>query len=441
MIGRRVGDAAGRYVRLAGMRPYNVLVAAEQLSAIGDAVSVLAVPIFVFGATNSALAAGAAVAARSLPWVFIGPAVAVWTDRYSRQGIMVACDLGRAVLTAALFLVTPLPAIVVVVLGIGTMSAIQRSARASLIPSVVGRVDYPTAASLQRMLLVVGTAVGSAIGGVLIARIGARYGFLVDAGSFAASGALVLSVRVPAGAKRGGGGGGLLEGWRQVFAHRQVAFTLWTCTLGFVLSSGGTLLATRAQAVVFHADASLTGNLIAVVSVGVAVGSIAMGSSTWLRDRYPPAAGPLVFALAYATMTLVPRPQLMFLTWTLAGLVMGAHLVYLNVIVVQGLPNSVLGRATSVINAVGYSALVIGPYLTGALLDRLGPRYAPLGLALVGAAAVPAAALASRAVARRLGVESPGRGGEGDAPREAERSHTEAAQAVEVPSGNPVKRR
>src|SRR5262249_47822059 len=275
------------------------------------------------------------VAARSLPWVFIGPAVAVWTDRYSRQAIMVGCDVGRAVLTAALFVVTPLPAIVLIVLGIGTMSAIQRSARASLIRGGVGRGDYPTAAWLQRMLLVVGTGVGSGIGGVLIAHIGARYGFLVDAASFAASGALVLTVRVPAGAKRGGGGGGMLEGWRQVFAHRRLAFTLWMCTLGFVLSSGGTLLATRAQAAVFHADASLTGNLIAMVSVGVAFGSIAMGASTWLRDRYPAAIGPLAFALAYAAMTLVPRPELMFVTWTLAGLVMGAHIVYLNVIVVQ----------------------------------------------------------------------------------------------------------
>ena len=282
----RVRDAAGRYVRLARPAPYNVLVAAEQLSAVGDAITLLALPIFVFGATGSPVAAGVALAARSLPWVFVGPAVAVWTDRANRQAIMVACDVGRAALVGSLFLVDQLPAVVAVALGTGTLSAIQRSARASLIPAVVTRDDYPTATSLQRTLLVAGTALGSALGGVVIARVGARYGFLVDAATFAASAALVLVVRVPAALRRGAGGGGTLEGWRQVFGHARLGYALLATVVASTLNGSAALLATRAQAEVFHADASAAGALLAVASIGVAVGSIATpGLIGWLGAR------------------------------------------------------------------------------------------------------------------------------------------------------------
>lgn len=412
-----VREVTGRYLRLARTRPYNVLVAAEQLSAVGDAVTLLALPVFVYVATGSPVAAGVALAARSLPWIFIGPAVAVWTDRSSRQAIMVGCDLGRAALVASLFAVDELPAIVAVALGTGTLSAVQRSARASLIPSVVAREDYPAATSLQRTLLVAGTALGSALGGVVIARVGARYGFLADAATFAVSAALVMSVRVPAAARRGTGGGGPLEGWRQVFADARLGYALLASVVAATLSGGGTLVATRAQTEVFHADASVAGGLLAVASIGVAAGSIAMGASGWLRDRYPPAAGPAGFGLAYAAMSLVPRYEVALVTWFLAGLVTGGQLVYLNVLTVRLLPNSVLGRAASVINALGYAGLVVGPFLTGELLGSLGPRYAPLGLALCGAAALPAAGLVSGAAARRLRVASTEEGGDRHGPR------------------------
>jgi len=429
MMGR-VRTAAAAYARVARNPTYAVLVAAEQLSAVGDAVSVLAVPIFVFGATGSPVAAGVAVAARSLPWVFIGPAVAVWVDRGNRQAIMVACDVGRALLVAALFFVDQLPLVVLIALGSGTLSAIQRSARAGMIPRVVGADDYPAATSLQRMLLVVGTAVGSAAGGVLIARVGARYGFLADAASFAASAILVLSVRVPPAARRGAGGGGMLEGWRQVFRHAPIAWALWTSTIAFTLSSGGTLLATRAMSEVFHGDASLAGTLVAVVNVGVAFGSLAMGASAWLREHYRPAIGPLSFVAAYAAMTLVPRFEVALVSWTVAGLIMGGHLVYLNVLVVRLLPNSVLGRTTAVINAVGYTSLVVGPYVTGVLLVWLGPRSAPLGLALSGAAALPATAVLTRVVAGWLRGQSGTEGGDARGTSEGGQPQPEAAQAV-----------
>jgi MFS family permease len=418
----RAREAAGRYVRLAATRPFNVLVAAEQLSAIGDAVTLLALPIFVYTASGSPVAAGIAVAARSLPWIFIGPAVASWTDRASRQAIMVCCDIGRAALVGSLFFVDQLPAIVAVALGSGTLSAIQRSARAALIPSLVAGDDYPTATSLQRTLLVVGTALGSAAGGVIIARIGARYGFLVDGATFAASAGLVLSARVPAGARRGAGGGGALEGWRQVFGHARLGYALLASVVASTLYGSGTLLATRAQTEVFHRDASVAGALLAVASIGVAVGSIAMGASAWLRDRYTPAAGPVAFAGAYAAMSLVPRYELALATWFLAGLVVGGHLIYLNVLTVRLLPNSVLGRAASVINALGYGGLVLGPYVTGELLAWVGPRYAPLGLALCSAAALPGAAIVSTAAARRLRRQSTEEGGDRhgrDAPPQA----------------------
>jgi len=395
---RTVRDAAARYVRLLGQRPFNVLVAAEQVSTAGDSITVLALPIFVVDSTGSPLLAGLALAARFLPWIFVGPLAAPWTDRSSRKAILVGCDLGRAALVGALALLGPGSAQAPLVLAIsfagGSLSAVQRAARSSVVPSVVSRDDYPTAVALQRTLLVSSAAVGSAAGGVLVAALGARTGFAVDALTFAISAALVATAALGAAAGRRAVHGGALEGWRQVFGHRPVAYALLTGTVAQLLNAGAPLLATRAQSALFGGDASLSGSLLAAVSAGTAAGAVVLGSSDRLRRSFHPATGPAAFVLAYAGVVAVPRFELALVAWFLAGAATGAQLVYLNVMTVRLVPNTVLGRAGAVINAVGYTGWTAGPYLTGVLEEHLGPRYAFGGLAAAGAVLLLAAVLA-----------------------------------------------
>ena len=385
---RPVRDAAARYVRLLGQRPFNVLVAAEQISTAGDSITVLALPIFVVDSTGSPLLAGLALAARFLPWIFVGPLAAVWTDRSSRKAVMIGCDLGRAALVATLALLDPGSAQVPLVLAIsfagGSLSAIQRAARSPVVPSVVSRDDYPTAVALQRTLLVSSAALGSAAGGLLIASLGARTGFAVDALTFAISAGLVATVAIAVPSGRRSVHGGTLEGWRQVFGHAPIARALLTSTVASLLNGGAALLATRAQSALFGGDAAISGNLLAMISIGTAAGAVVLGSSARLRQSFHPAAGPAVFVLAYAGVVAVPQYDVALATWFLAGVATGAQLVYLNVLTVRLVPSMVLGRAGAVINAVGYTGWVAGPYLTGVLEERLGPRYAFGGLAAAG---------------------------------------------------------
>src|SRR5437879_3921878 len=74
----------------------------QSISQLGSQVSALALPL------TAALALGAGPidmgvlgAAQTAPWLLIGPLAGVWVDRWPRRPVLVAAELGRALLLAS----------------------------------------------------------------------------------------------------------------------------------------------------------------------------------------------------------------------------------------------------------------------------------------------------------------------------------------------------
>jgi len=79
-----------------------------------------------------------------LPLVLFGLPTGLWVDRARRRPIMIATDIGRAILLASIPLAAlagrlGMPQLYVVSFGMGAMTALFRVACGSLLPSVVGR--------------------------------------------------------------------------------------------------------------------------------------------------------------------------------------------------------------------------------------------------------------------------------------------------------------
>src|SRR5439155_3040219 len=88
----------------------------ESVSAIGDAVTLTALPLLVLALTGSGLAMGIVGVLQMLPDLVFGLVAGALADRWDRRRMMLYADVGRAILTALI----PLS----IVLGIPTMGVI-----------------------------------------------------------------------------------------------------------------------------------------------------------------------------------------------------------------------------------------------------------------------------------------------------------------------------
>src|SRR2546425_2654141 len=116
-------------------------------------------------------------------------------DRFDRRMVMVASDLAGAACFAALaFARSPASLLVLAFLAALSSSPFNSAADAA-IPNLVLESDLAWANGTISFGRSVGFVVGPAAGGLLVAALGVPAVFLINAGSFVASAALVLTVR------------------------------------------------------------------------------------------------------------------------------------------------------------------------------------------------------------------------------------------------------
>src|SRR5688500_7296 len=75
---------------------------AHAMSRAGDAFNSVALVVLVFTLTGSGLGVAGTVAFEVVPILLLGPLAGLTVDRYPRRSVMVAADLGRAVLVLVL---------------------------------------------------------------------------------------------------------------------------------------------------------------------------------------------------------------------------------------------------------------------------------------------------------------------------------------------------
>ena len=111
---------------------FRSLLAGLAVSQLGDWLYNLALVALVYERTDSVLWAGVTTAARVVPIVALGPLGGVVADRFDRRAVMVACDLIRLVLMAALALVAA--ASLPIVVGAGDRR--RRDGRGQPVPAL-----------------------------------------------------------------------------------------------------------------------------------------------------------------------------------------------------------------------------------------------------------------------------------------------------------------
>lgn len=187
------------------MRPFRLLVIGNGISAYGSYLNMVALNVFVYQVTDSALAAGLFMAVRLLTSVAGGVVSGRLVTRFDRKRLMVGADLTQA---AVLLILLPLPdharipLLYVLAVATGACSTLSQVALRSSVPEIVG-ADLRAKAN---GLLVTGRSLamiaGFASSGLVIAQLGYSTAFALDAITFVISATVLflLPIRTRAAA-------------------------------------------------------------------------------------------------------------------------------------------------------------------------------------------------------------------------------------------------
>jgi len=385
-----VGVRNGRFGLLRRDRDFRLLWIGNTVSLTGDAVSGIALPlvaIVVLGA--SAFQVGVLTTVVWVPQLVFGLPAGVWMDRVRRRPVMVAADLGRAMVVAAIPIaalagVLGLWMLYVVAFTVGVLSMFFRLGWAAYLPSVVGRDRLVDATST---LEASGTAVGIAgpgLGGLLVQALSAPIALVLDAVSFLASAVNLLRIRTPEAMPEHAAGARLRHQLTDGLRFVRGQDLLLRLMVFFVLVSV-VFAAQQAVLLVFLVrSVGLSPGSIGILLAGAAAGGVAGALVTPALSRR------LGTARTFVLATGVTFPFGLFVPLTTRGAGIGWYLIgagivavgiaVTNIVALTFLlticPNELLGRVSAVANVTQTVGLVVGGLIGAALSELIGPRSA-----------------------------------------------------------------
>jgi predicted MFS family arabinose efflux permease len=283
---------SGGYRAVLAVSRYRRFAIGEIASAVGDGIGLTAVPWIALALAPShlgAVAVGLSIAAYSLPGALAAAPIARLFREWSSVRLVLADTVTRFVglsVIAALALAgrLTLPEFVVLLAISSLLHPWGQGGRAALVPLVVPEENLLVANSfLFTSVNAALTIVGPAVGGLIVARIGGAQAIAIDAATFLALLAALLSLHLPVGrtptVERS------RARLREYLLRGQLAYLL-ALTVGFYALYGPFEVAlplfVRGD---LHAGPELFGFAWAAFGVGALVGGIAGGALLNLRER------------------------------------------------------------------------------------------------------------------------------------------------------------
>jgi MFS family permease len=367
-----------------GYPAFRSLLAGLAVSQVGDWMYNLALVTLVYQRTGSALWAGVATAARVVPMVVLGPVGGVVADRFSRRGVMIACDLARLVLMLGLALVAAvhLPVVLApVIAALATAAGTPYLPCVSAVtPKLVRGADLPGANAARSAVTAAGLIAGPALGGVLLLATGSTaVAFAVNALTFAAAAVFTLAigdrrafqvVRTEA-ARPAALFSEIADGAAALRAHpaaMRLVGADFLCSLVYGMQTVLLVLVARNAGLGLHGY----GYLFAAVGAGGLAGTSLAGRLARL---------PLRVALAASlAMVGVPMLALTVAHWAPAALLLagftGAGAICVEVMTETGLQrmldDEVFGRAYGLALPAAIAGIAVGSLVAPVLVSGLG---------------------------------------------------------------------
>jgi len=360
---------------------FHVVLAGQGISAIGDAVSVTAMPLLVLALTGSGLAMGVVAILQRLPDLLFGLPAGAYADRWDRRRMMLAADSGRAILTAliplAAILGWPVMAVILIVsFPINVLRVGFMAAWTAAIPNLVGRRHLGRGLGVFEAVSGGSFILGPALAGLAVSQVGAAPTLAIDAASFAVSALSLALIRRPLREATATVRGSLVHemaaGVRFISQRPVLRDTIAFWSAISLISAPVIPAVTFYVTIDRSLGAAAFGFVISAYSVGTLLGALA--ASRRMSGGLAPQLllGNLGVALATAGVALTASLPLMLVLAFASGAFQSVVLVAYITLRAAHSPDALLGRIGSTARTISVGLQPIGFLVGGILLDTVG---------------------------------------------------------------------
>jgi Transmembrane secretion effector len=385
-------------------RDFRLLWSAMCISLLGDGAFLVALAWQVYALSDAPTALAVVGIAMTVPTILFLLVGGVASDRLDRRSILIAADVGRGLAVGLMAVLAvggwlELWHLVALAAVYGTGSAFFAPAFDAFVPDLLDSERLAQANALDQLVRPLALRLlGPALGGVIVGVGGASAVFALDAGSFAASCAVLLLIRAPARPRVNQAGSVLADlraGWRYVRERSWLWATFASAAIAYLLFMGPVeVLLPYVVKHPLHGDATDLGMVFAAGGLGSVICAVAVGRR----------------GLPRRTMTV------MYVVWTLATLavagyglasaiwqLMLASLAF-NALETTGtiiwatvkqrhVPGHLLGRVSSLDWLISIGLLPLSFALTGPAAAAFGAQATLIGAGILGAIVTAAALL------------------------------------------------
>ena len=355
---------------------------------MGTWFAAIALQVDVFDRTHSAVWIAALVIVEFLPTIVVGLVLGPFVDRLSRRRLMIASDLARFGVFAALPFVHSALGIVLLAAVAGVAWSVFRPALYAGVPNLVEVEDLTSANALLQAIDNGTSALGPPLAGLLVAAQGPHLAYWLNAASFLLSAALIAGVPASKLQTAVSATRGLLrdvgDGMRAVV--RSVALmtvlVVWTTA---ILANGAINVSEIAFAKVSLDSGDFGFGLLAgAAGLGLALGSLL--AAPWIERRGVSTSYVVSFALmaiGFGVAAVAPNVWVAALCVVVSGIGNGAAVVCNYTYVARGASDEFRGRVITLLMSATAVTFVAGTLVGGRVTDAVGARWVWGGAAAI----------------------------------------------------------
>jgi MFS family permease len=363
--------------------------------------------------TGSGFAVGLTTALQFLPMLLFGAYGGLLADRMPKRRLLLVTQSLMTIPAVGLFLITFFGVeqpwmIYVAVLLFGVVNCVDNPTRQSFVIEMVGPDRLVNAVSLNSVIVQSARIIGPAVAGLLIAAFGVVPAFALNALTFLAMIAALLSMdpralQAPPLAERRPGA--IRAGLRYVRRTPELAVPLALMalvgTLGFNFQVVLPLLAKFS----FGGGAGSYAALVSAMGVGSIAGALINGHNGRTGPRLI-AAGSLAFGVAALLCAAAPGLAVEIVTLAILGAASVTFAATINSTLQLAVSPEMRGRVMALYSVVFLGSTPIGGPLTGWLAEAYDPRVALVLAGVSGLVAAWAAHVCFARIRERTGPPS-----------------------------------
>jgi MFS family permease len=385
------------------------LALARLISITGGAAAYVTLNFVIYEKTGSSAWVAAALLLTFGAIGVASPFAGALGDHFDRRKVMIVSDLFGAAAFAAMAAVDSPGLLLAFAFCSALAEAPFFSSSSAAIPNLVeGEKDLAWANGLVSLGRNAGILVGPLLGGVLVASVGSGTVFIVNAGTFVVSAAIIAGVRGRFSGARSDAEEhrGLRAGFR-VMSSDRILRTIVLAWLVVTLTLGMSMVADVPLADQFGTGSFGYGTLISAWGAGTIGGSLLGRRLTARTEPTAFVVGVGLVAMSAVAIGLSPWWWLVLAAAFVMGVGDGVSLVGEQGIMQRRTPDAVRSRVAAAFDAVLHSGLAVSYVVAGPAVAWLGPRgvYLVGGIGALGGVAISARVLVVRSGRDGLSAE------------------------------------